>query len=203
MADVAAWNRMREREALWRVRRAGLIALLLLACVAGWLGWREVKQIGPLPRATAGSLAREETARVTLRLKQLATVIYLAKVRKNALLADVTGEFGMEAPCVEAGRLSGLPEDSPCSMGWKKALDRIWLAAFGDGAPPIPLEFLRDPWSAPYLLEQSESSCGHFGTWCPPDSVRSTGPDGAPNTADDVIVAVPQHLGPSRVKATP
>jgi hypothetical protein len=203
MGDAAAWNRMRGREALWRVRRAGIAALLILACAAGWLGWREVKQTGPLPGATAGSLAREDAAKAALRLKQLAMVIYLAKVRENALLIDVTGEKSTEAPCMEAGTMTGLPADSPCAAMWDKTLAIIWRAAFGDGAPPVPDDLKRDPWGAPYLLEQSEASCGRYGAWCPPDSIRSAGPDGAPNTADDVNVAVPHHLGPSRIKAQP
>lgn len=203
MEDVAAWNLRREREALWQVRRAGLAVLLILACVAGWLGWREIKKLGPLPKLTQDAQKREAASAATLTLKQLAVVAYLAKVRENALLMDVTGDLGVESPCIDAGPITGLPSDSPCAANWDKALTAIWRAAFGNAAPPIPDGLRRDSWKAPYLLNQSEWACGRFGVWCPPDAIRSAGPDGLPNTPDDTNVAVPQHLGPSRIQVQP
>lgn len=193
------WIQGREKAALRRVRLAGSAALALMLCAAAWLGWREAGLRG-LPARTGEAVAAQASSETLLRLKQLAHVAYLAKVRQNALLYDLLGQRDLEGLCAGGGDLRGLPDGSPCASGWLGALGTIWTSAHGAEAPPVPGEFKRDGYGSPYLLNQSEFSCGHFGSWCPPDAVRSAGPDGRPGTPDDIQAAVPQHLGPSRIK---
>jgi len=195
--DVAGWVLSRESQALRRVRAAGLAALLALCAAAGWLAWREAALSG-LDARTRETLGKQVEAATLLDLKHFALVAYLAKVKNNTLLADLTGRFDLDAPCFIPADLRGLPPDTPCAANWDKALAVIWAAAFGPDAPPVPPELKRDPWGAPYVLNQSEKSCGSFGAWCPSDSLTSAGPDGRPDTPDDIQAPIPQHLGPGR-----
>jgi len=197
--ELTEWVLARERAALGRVRLTGMGLALVLCAVAGWLGIRQMR-LSALPQATSQAVMAQSVAQAHLRLKSLALTAYLAKVRGNSLLMDVTGKPDVESPCVGLSDLRGLPDSSPCAALWLQSLRRIWAAAIGPAAPPIPEHLLRDPWGAPYLLNQSEESCGHFGAWCPPDAIRSAGPDGKPDTPDDITEAIPQLLGPKRVR---
>lgn len=193
------WIEGREKAAIRRVRLAGLAALALLLGAAAWLGWREAGLAG-LPARTGEAAAAQASSETLLRLKQFAHVAYLAKVRQNALLFDLLGQRDLEGLCVGEADLRGLPDNSPCAAGWQEALETIWTSAFGADAPPIPGELRRDRYGSPYLINQSEFSCGRYGAWCPPDAVRSAGPDGRAGTPDDIQAAIAQHLGPSRIK---
>lgn len=200
--ECAAWTSGRQRAALARVRAAGLCLAAVLLCAAAWLGWREAR-LARLPGETRQAVLAEEAATARLRLKYISEAVYLAKVRRNSLLADITGTLDVESSCTHAGDLRGLPDSSPCAAKWRDALRRTWAAAFEGDGPPLPEELARDPWGSPYILNQSEASCGHYGNWCPHDVVRSAGPDGRPNTPDDIAETIPQHLGPSRLKTAP
>ncbi|WP_243358440.1 hypothetical protein [Fundidesulfovibrio terrae] len=197
--DLAAWIDSRERAALARVRLAGLCLAAALLALAAWLGFREAR-LAPLPGYAREAVRAEYAIEERLRLKSLSSAIYLAKVRRNSLLKDITGDFGLSAPCSKLDDMRGLAPASPCAAAWDAALARIWKAAHGPDAPPVPEALKRDRWGAPYLLDQSEASCGLFGVWCPPDVVSSAGPDGKPNTDDDIQETIPQHLGPSRIQ---
>jgi len=193
--DLAAWISGRERAALRGVHLLGLFLCGALLLAAGWLGWREARLPG-MSSAEVG-MGDQMAAETRLRLKQLSLVIYLAKVRQDSLSMAITGRFDVDVPCLDAGTLTGLADDSACVSLWKQSLRRLWSAAFGEHAPPIPSELERDLWGAPYVLGQSEAACGHFGAWCPEDTISSVGPDGKPNTPDDIRETVPQHLGPA------
>lgn len=197
--ELSEWIVSRERSALRRVRLVGLGFAALLLALTVWLGWREAT-LAPLPRYAAEAVQAENTVTTRLLLKRLSEVAYLAKVRENSLLADMTGRFDISAPCIELDSMRGLDPASPCALAWEKILTKIWKAAFGPDAPPIWAEMHRDPWGAPYLLDQSEASCGNYGPWCPHDVVSSAGPDGKASTDDDIRETIPQFLGPSRIK---
>jgi hypothetical protein len=196
--ELAAWIAGRERAALARLRLAALAMALILFALAAWLGVRQVR-IAALPTATREAVARQSVAQARLRLKELSLAAYLAKVRNNSLLADVTGQFDLTTPCNALPTLRGLPDSSSCAENWLGSLRLIWTRAFGPDAPPIPEHLLRDPWGSPYLLNQAEAVCGHYGTWCPKDTIGSAGPEGRPNAPENIIEAIPQHVGPSLV----
>jgi hypothetical protein len=194
--DLAQWTASRERAARARVRLAGLCLAGALAVVAVWLGWREVR-LAPLPGYVREGVRAEDVIETRLRLKELSTAIHLAKVRRGSLLKDITGDLVLSAPCMKLGDLRGVDSSSPCAVAWDDALARIWAAAYGPDAPPPPAWLARDRWGSPYLLDQSEALCGLFGPWCPHDVVSSAGPDGKPDTDDDLRETNPQFLGPA------
>jgi len=193
--DAVAWMEERRARAVGRARLAGVLALLALLACAGWLAWREARQ----PAALRQALAQQEAAALRTRLKILTHAIYTAKVAQNALLAEIIGRQDIITPCFEAGDLRNLPPQAPCRALWEAALPRVWGAAYGPQAPPVPDYLLRDPWGSPYLLNPAEFLCGLKGEWCPHDDVGTAGPDGRGSTPDDVIVSAPMHLGPSRI----
>ena len=197
--ELFEWISGRERTALRRVRTVGLGLAAVLVVLAVWLGWRESK-LSPLPKYVGEAVQAENTTSARLGLKMLSMVAYLAKVRENSLLADMTGRHDISAPCLQLDCMRGLDASSPCAIAWENILTRIWKAAFGLEAPPIWADMLRDPWGAPELLDQSEASCGKYGEWCPQDVLSTAGPDGKANTGDDIQEPIPQHLGLSRAK---
>jgi hypothetical protein len=196
--ELSDWIASRERSAVRRVRTVGLSLAAVLFALTAWLGWREVK-LAPLPKYVGEAVQAEEHNGARLRLKKLSAIIYLAKVRENSLLSDMTAQRDLSGPCLQLDCMRGLDASSPCVVAWESFLMNIWNTAFTIDAPPIWVDMLRDPWGAPYLLDQSESSCGKFGEWCPPDTVRSAGVDGKGDTGDDIIEAVPNHVGPSLI----
>jgi hypothetical protein len=194
--DAAAWSLARERAALNRTRLAALCLCLALCVAAGWLGWREAR-LTALPEVTKAELAVQGVNDTRLRLKQLSLALYLAKVNRNALLSDVLGITGTEELCISQDDLRRLPADSPCSVSLRSAMETVWALSYrGDGLRP-DATLLRDFWGSSMMLNLSEQSCGHYGAWCPEDTIGSAGPDGKPNTPDDIREAVPQHLGPA------
>jgi hypothetical protein len=196
--DLAAWVEARQRLALGRVRRLALALALILMAGALWLGYRQARLAG-LPAATREALAGQSSLLARLRLKELSLAIYLAKVRGNCLLVDVTGRRDVTEQCINQPTLRGLPDSSPCAALWLESLRRIWARALDPDAPPIPDRLKRDPWGSPFLLNQTEAVCGQLGAWCPKDSIGSAGPVGLANGPGVVTEGVPQHLGPSLV----
>jgi hypothetical protein len=196
--DLAAWVDARQRLALGRMRRLALALALILLAGALWLGFRQARLAG-LPAANREALAGQSALQARLRLKELALAAYLAKVRGNCLLMDLTGRFDVAEQCRNQPSLHGLPDSSPCAALWLESLRRIWARALGPDAPPVPDRLRRDPWGSPYLLDQTEAVCGQLGAWCPKDTIGSAGPVGLANGPGVIIEAIPQHLGPSFV----
>ena len=186
---LEAWIARRRRKALARAARqmAGLGAIL--ACALVWLGAREVGMGGRAEAARqAVRLEREHASAITL--NRLGLVAYLAKVKRNDLLAKITGRPNSEDACMGLNGIPALPEDSPCIANNLHALESIWRAALGEHAPPVEGSTFRDAWGAPILINEAEYICARGDGWCPSDTLRSMGADGAHNTSDDMIESV-------------
>lgn len=194
--ELSAWISGRERAALRGVRLFGVCLCGALLVVAGWLGWREARLAG-VPEATRAETVAQEVADARLRLKQLSLALYLAKVTRNALLSDVLGMTGTEEKCLGLDDLRSLPAESPCAASLRTAMETVWALSCGEGGAKLDETTLRDSWGSPNMLNLSEQSCGHFGAWCPEDTIGSAGPDGKPNTPDDIRESVLPHLGPA------
>jgi len=194
--ELSAWISGRERAALRGVRLYGLCLCCALLAAAGWLGWREARLAG-LSGATRAEVAQEAVKDTRLRLKQLSLALYLTKVTQNTLLSDVLGMTGTEAKCLGLEDLRSLPADSPCAASLRSAMERVWTLSSGEGGSKLDEANLRDSWNSPLMLNLSEQSCGHFGSWCPEDTIGSAGPDGKPNTSDDMRETVLPYLGPA------
>lgn len=192
MQDTLAWVAHRQRQALTRVRRAGMTLAALLLLAAGWCAWREIT-VERLVRTVQADVLATKNVETVLTLKRVSLTAHLAKVRNTMLLADITGNASSESPCAGIDDLRGLPPDSPCRTTWSNALRAIQLAA-SVPSPPIQEErLLHDPWGVPYLLNEAELGCV-TSDWCPEDTLRSAGPDGKNNTADDLLATVPRYL---------
>jgi len=194
--ELSAWISGRERAALRGVHLYGLCLCGALLAATAWLGWREARLAG-LPEATRVETVAQEVVDARLRLKHPFIAVHVAKVTRNALLVDVIGCLGNEALCMQIDDLRNLPEDSPCFSGLRDALGKVFSASYGAGGPALDENLLRDPWGSPLMLNASEQSCGHFGAWCPEDTIRSAGVDGKYNTPDDIVHTLLPHLGPA------
>lgn len=194
--ELSAWISGRECAALRGVRLYGLCLFGALLAATAWLGWREARLAG-LPEATRAETVAQEIVDARLRLKQLSLALYLTKVTRNSLLSDILGITGTEEKCLGLDDLRSLPADSPCAASLRIAMETVWAVSCGECGAKLDEAILRDPWGSPVMLNLSEQSCGKYGAWCPEDTISSVGPDGKPNTSDDMRETVLPHLGPA------
>jgi hypothetical protein len=119
-------------------------------------------------------------------LTEMASLALNAKKASEKTLLQLTGETCTECDCKNSKNLHVLYQFDGCSLRWEKAITAIYKAA--TGREDVPERFLRDPWGAPFALNENE---GEVKGECTPDVIRTAGPDGILNTADDIGVAVP------------
>jgi hypothetical protein len=191
--ELSVWIANREYAALLRVRTIGLGIAVVLLLATVWLGIKEVK-LASLPLETRGTVRKEQLADVFLRLWILGNASYLAKINANSLLVDIIGQDILETLSQPRQSLIGIPDGHPLKVASQRAIALAWATAFENEAPPLTPELLQDPWGAPYVFIPSESNCPHMPEWCPEDFIRSAGPDGVKDTADDITVPIPRHL---------
>lgn len=123
----------------------------------------------------------------------LSQVSYIAKIKTGRTLIDLTRSNCSECPCLDKQDHRGEPVGRICLLNWVHALSAIWEAASGEEATDVQgrlrLEkrFIRDPWGTPYALNENEGE----GEGCDSDILRSAGPDGIFETADDIKSPVP------------
>lgn len=192
MDAVAQYLADKKSRSLARVRCIGLIAASMLLLAAGWIALRELA-LQDLPHEVNREILVQEHLGVVLTLKRISLTAYLAKVRSNMLLFDLTRHLG-EFPCEGLDDYHSLHEEHPCRRQWKSQITLLWWTAFDGDGPPLGPDILADRWGSPFMLDMSEISCGNYGAWCPEDTVRSPGKDGKLDTADDSVVTIPQHV---------
>lgn len=146
--------------------------------------------MGARAHAARQAVRLEQVRSTAISLKRLGLVAYLAKVRQNDLLANITGRPNSEDLCVGLAGLAALPADSPCIANNLNALESIWRAALGEHAPPVEFSTFHDAWGAPILINEAEYLCARGNGWCPSDTLRSVGPDGSHRTDDDMFESV-------------
>jgi type II secretory pathway pseudopilin PulG len=167
-----------------RWRLAALLAGLALVLFAGAAFERF------LTTRQAAARLRQATQTVI----ELANLAGEAKKRRQETLLALTGTSCSECVCKTGRSLAGLPAGDICMANWVKALTGLYEAATGQpardvaGRLTLPERFARDPWGAPYLLNENE---GETPGACDPDVLRSAGPDGLFGTADDIVAAIP------------
>lgn len=197
--ELAAWISGREHAALRGVRLYGLCLCGALLAATAWLGWREATLVRA--KNDVRVQIEDSAARVTfLKLSSLRILAYSAKIKRQALLDDITELDPNLAPCLRVGGIGNLPEDNPCRADAKRATRQIWQAATGGLFPTEARDLLSDSWGAPFIFEGAERGCPSMPDFCLEDVIRSAGPDGMLNTRDDIVVNVPrylyQHLAP-------
>jgi hypothetical protein len=181
---------------LRRLRLIGLCLGLGLAAAGAWLGAGEYRLAG-LGRAEAREISDQKVRTAVLDMKFLTATVYLAKIRRRALIGDLMDAPGLAKACAGLGDARDLPEDHACRAAWRQSLDLVWQAAYPQGGPPMEGRLQRDPWGSPYFLAANEYGCGlntNFPQWCPTDLLYSAGPDGRPGSADDLGEIIPNFL---------
>lgn len=180
----AAHNTARRRRRLW-ASLGGLCLVLLL----GWGGQRfwTARQIASRLRETKKSVI------------ELANLASQAKKRRQTTVLYLTGNSCSECVCKTGQPLFEVPAGNICMGNWIKALTTISEAATGQparditGRLTVPERWARDSWGSPYLLNENE---GEEPGTCKPDVLRSAGPDGLPETDDDIVAAIPPAFCP-------
>ncbi|PSO45086.1 MAG: hypothetical protein BRC25_03195 [Parcubacteria group bacterium SW_6_46_9] len=102
----------------------------------------------------------------------LVNAIQLASQNEGGVtLKQITGSGCSECPC-RGQQLKNISKSSTCFQGMQSAIEKISKAA-GPAYTDLEEKLARDPWGAPYLIDENESTSGSgLGT------IKSAGPDG-------------------------
>jgi len=97
--------------------------------------------------------ARQTEARVEMR--QISQLIFDAQTIRGEALRWVTNHSCSLCQCnTYTGSLLEVPSTHVCFTRWQNAIDKIVLAT--GSATWIAERYYRDPWNAPYLLDENE-----------------------------------------------
>lgn len=115
----------------------------------------------------------------------LRNAILVAGTGYDTLLA-VTGNSCSRCACNGVSDLRTVAAGSACMNSWDAARQAI-----ADASPLLDSATVlqRDPWGSPYLLDENEGE--YASTFCRADDLRSVGPDGVRNNADDYVITLP------------
>lgn len=116
---------------------------------------------------------RAKKTRAQADLKNIGTMIFSAQLNSSLLLKDITGTICSELKCRDLTvPLSSLDESHECKTTRPASLEKINQAAWGWN---ITAWLERDPWWAPYLLDENEWEFGPND--CRVDSIQSAWKD--------------------------
>lgn len=180
------WATAEDRFAAVAVSRARLALVVVLVLVAGGMLFGETLARRQREHAAhvAMLLKREDAAASLARIARLAS---RAKTATGRMLWEITGSNCSRCGC-DGYDLRNAPAGDVCVRQWDAALARLGAAA---GAAPEALAGLaRDPWGAPYLLNENEGESPDLPLVR--DTVTSVGQNGLAGDGDDITVAVPQ-----------
>ena len=176
-----------EARALWRVRAVLLVCVVFLTAsiLLGDTMARKRREF-----AAMVTLLRER-AEASIALGDLSKMALAAKKAEGKPLAAITGENCSLCGC-EGRDLRSIPPGDVCRVKWETTRARLGRAA--DASPRLLAALARDPWGAPYLINENEGESPDFP--CLPDTVASAGQNGLFGDADDIVVAVPNAFCP-------
>ncbi len=175
--------------ALFRARTVLVVGVVLVAA-AILLGDTVARKRRAFVAAVRLERQRREAAE---NLQALARLAAKAKTATGQPLFVVTGNNCSRCGC-DGRDLRAVPPGDKCVRQWETALSRIGQAA---GASADSLARLsRDPWGAPYLLNENEGESPDFP--CLPDTVASAGQHGLAGDGDDIVVSVPNAACPGK-----
>ena len=135
--------------------------------------------------------AREKAryARVKQEIQEFIKVAVVAQGEANKTLLQITGSGCSDCAC-RGGNIQGIPDSDSCAVNWYNALTDIQNAS--GGITESLTKMRRDPWGAPYCLDENELESGN----CRHDTIRSVGPDGIWGNSDDYTMEVPYIFCP-------
>jgi|GEM_PF-2017168 len=184
------WRTDADRFTARAMRRARLSLVVLVLVLAGVILFGDA--VAKKRRAfIAGVTLEHQRAAATEALASLSRLAVRAKTATGQPLWAVTGRNCSRCGC-QGRDLRTVPDGDKCVRQWREALDRIGHAA---GASDKELaRFARDPWGAPYLLNENEGESPDFP--CLPDTFATAGQNGLAGDGDDIQVAVPNAFCP-------
>lgn len=156
-----------------------LIELLIVLAITGFLATFTVVQLQNAREKSRVAAARTD-------IMQIIKLIQVAEQETASPLGLITGNYCSDCICRTAGDLK--KTSGPCFLAWQDSINRIKTASNRSiGSSDEGL--LRDPWGSPYALDENEREGSPSN--CTMDVIRSVGPDGLYNTADDVNLGEP------------
>lgn len=168
--------------------RAVLVVVVMVVAAAILLGDSVAKKRRAFIAAV--TLEHQRTAAGET-LSELAALAARAKKITGKPLFAITGFNCTRCGC-EGRDLRTVPDGDVCVRHWRQSLARIGQAA---GASEKELaRFVRDPWGAPFLLNENEGESPDFP--CQPDTVATAGQNGLDGDGDDITTAVAPGLCP-------
>lgn len=141
--------------------------------------------IGILATVVLASLGRARTqaqiAATQASLQQLRTIVAGAQASSGRTTLQMTAASGNGTydSCPTATNLASLAATHACRTDWEDAIDAISVY-FGSNSNS---GFYEDPFGAPYLLNEGESSCEI-------DTITSAGSDKIAFTSDDITIVI-------------
>ncbi len=114
-------------------------------------------------------------------------IIVRNETGKTLLKIDNNGCSG----CACRGRdIQNIPDSDSCAKNWNNDLVRIQEATKGIVKGLDRMK--RDPWNAPYCLDENELEFGPSD--CRYDVISTAGPDGRCGTSDDYSINIPHAI---------
>ena len=166
-----------------KTRGFTLIELLVVVAIIGLLSSVVIVSVLLLKERTRYAKAQQE-------IQELMKTAIIAQGDAGKTLQQITGNGCSD--CVCRGRnIQNIPDTDPCAVNWYNALEKIQEAASIMGGP---VQIKRDPWNAPYGLDENELESGPSD--CRYDTLRSAGPDGVLYNSDDYGVDIPHIICP-------
>jgi prepilin-type N-terminal cleavage/methylation domain-containing protein len=167
---------------LWYIRGFTLIELLVVIAIIGLLA-------SVVLASTSSARQAAVEARIDVEFKELSRAVFVAQMTANAPLMTITGNNCSDCVCRTGISLRAIPDSDACVVLWVAALTDI--AAATGGTFPDLLRFTRDPWGAPYLLDENENEVP--ADVCRDDTLRSAGPNSILGDSDDLLLNLPFH----------
>ncbi len=143
-------------------RGFSLIELLVTTSIVSILASLSVANVNAFRESAMYAAAKSE-------MIQIRTVVVAAQNNSNLRLADITGSEYSVGPCFGSSDLSQIADSHPCYQRTLLSFTRIANAA---GIPGALDGMIRDPWGAPWLLDENE---GQGGGACSNDYFSSCG----------------------------
>ncbi|MDD5590107.1 MAG: prepilin-type N-terminal cleavage/methylation domain-containing protein [Candidatus Portnoybacteria bacterium] len=157
-----------------------LIELLVVLAILGILSTIVFAQMRSAKEQAKIAKAKSE-------IEEFAKMAVVAQGVTGETLEEITGTDCTICDCV--GRnVQNIPGSDPCYIHWLEAVEAIEDATEG-GAEGLADRINRDPWGAPYGLNENEGETGPND--CRNDSIRSAGPDGIFENEDDYLLNIP------------